>query len=140
MPSPIRKVDLKLDWATHAAAKYACENWHYSKCSPSPLTKPVKIGVWFDHSGVEYHPRNIGKRGGYDKHGVKKYSSSKMRKQIRQGKHRYLFPLDELIRIEIEKLRKPYPKRAVSKENVASLNHREEGSAILTTALQQPHG
>ena len=38
------KSDLKIDWATHASAKYACENWHYSKSVPvSPL---VKVGVW----------------------------------------------------------------------------------------------
>lgn len=35
---------LKIDWATHEAAKYACENWHYSRCLP--CSKLVKIGVW----------------------------------------------------------------------------------------------
>jgi hypothetical protein len=39
---------LKIDWATHMAAKYACENWHYSKTSPATCTKPFKIGVWED--------------------------------------------------------------------------------------------
>ena len=38
------KADLRIDWATHAAAKYACENWHYSKSLP--VGKLVKIGVW----------------------------------------------------------------------------------------------
>jgi hypothetical protein len=38
------KVDLKIDWATHEAAKYACLNWHYSKSVPAG--KLVKIGVW----------------------------------------------------------------------------------------------
>ena len=38
------KHDLKIDWATHKAAKYACENWHYSKTLP--VGKLVKIGVW----------------------------------------------------------------------------------------------
>lgn len=38
------KVDLKIDWATHEAAKYAVENWHYSKCLPAG--KLVKVGVW----------------------------------------------------------------------------------------------
>ncbi len=38
------KVDLKIDWASHEAAKYACENWHYSKCLP--VGKLVKIGAW----------------------------------------------------------------------------------------------
>jgi hypothetical protein len=38
------KSDLRVDWATHAAAKYACENWHYSKSVPVPPL--VKVGVW----------------------------------------------------------------------------------------------
>lgn len=38
------KADLKIDWATHEAAKYACENWHYSKCLP--VGKLVKVGAW----------------------------------------------------------------------------------------------
>lgn len=40
------KCNLKIDWATHEAAKYACENWHYSKCIP--VGKLVKVGVWED--------------------------------------------------------------------------------------------
>jgi hypothetical protein len=38
------KADLKIDWATHEAAKFACENWHYSRCLPAG--KLVKIGAW----------------------------------------------------------------------------------------------
>jgi hypothetical protein len=38
------KVDLKIDWATHEAIKYACTHWHYSKCVPAG--KLIKIGVW----------------------------------------------------------------------------------------------
>jgi len=38
------KADLRIDWATHAAAKYACENWHYSGCIPK--SKMVKFGIW----------------------------------------------------------------------------------------------
>lgn len=38
------KHDLKIDWATHEAAKYACENWHYSGCLPAG--KLVKVGAW----------------------------------------------------------------------------------------------
>ena len=38
------KADLHIDWATHAAAKYACENWHYSGCMP--VGKLVKVGAW----------------------------------------------------------------------------------------------
>lgn len=38
------KPTLKIDWCTHEAAKYACENWHYSKCMP--VGKTVKVGAW----------------------------------------------------------------------------------------------
>ncbi len=35
---------LRLDWANHAAADYACKNWHYS--GKMPAGKSVKVGVW----------------------------------------------------------------------------------------------
>lgn len=38
--------ELKIAWATHEAAKHACENWHYSKCLPTG--KLVKVGAWED--------------------------------------------------------------------------------------------
>lgn len=40
----VNKSDLRIDWATHEAAKYACENWHYSRCMP--CGKLVKVGAW----------------------------------------------------------------------------------------------
>lgn len=44
--------DLRLDWCSYDAAKYACENWHYSGCMPAGKT--LKIGVWedADYTGV----------------------------------------------------------------------------------------
>jgi hypothetical protein len=41
---------LRIDWATHEAAKYACEKWHYT-CSV-PMPPIVKIGVWEDEKFV----------------------------------------------------------------------------------------
>jgi hypothetical protein len=35
---------LKIDWATHEAAKFAVENWHYSESMPAG--KLVKVGAW----------------------------------------------------------------------------------------------
>ena len=35
---------LKIDWASHEAAKFACVNWHYSKVIP--VGKLVKVGAW----------------------------------------------------------------------------------------------
>jgi len=39
-------MNLKLDWCSHEAAKYACIHWHYSKSIPR--CKLVKVGVWED--------------------------------------------------------------------------------------------
>jgi len=40
------QTELKIAWATHEAAKYACVNWHYSKSLPAG--KMVKVGTWED--------------------------------------------------------------------------------------------
>lgn len=37
-------VDLKVDFCSHEAAKYAVEHWHYSESMPS--AKTLKIGAW----------------------------------------------------------------------------------------------
>jgi len=40
------KVDLRVDWCDHEAAKYAVEKWHYSRTMPK--SKLAKFGVWED--------------------------------------------------------------------------------------------
>jgi hypothetical protein len=42
--SSTNKPTIKIDWATHEAAKFACLNWHYSKAVP--VGKLVKVGAW----------------------------------------------------------------------------------------------
>lgn len=37
-------VNLRIDWATNEAAKYAVKYWHYSQCMPAGGT--VKVGAW----------------------------------------------------------------------------------------------
>lgn len=44
--SSTSKPVLKIDWATHEAAKFAVEKWHYSQCIPK--SKLAKFGVWED--------------------------------------------------------------------------------------------
>jgi len=36
--------ELRIDWATAEAARFACLNWHYSKSVPK--AKVVRVGVW----------------------------------------------------------------------------------------------
>jgi len=52
-------------------------------------------------------------------------------------KHRYLLPLTPEMRTLIEKMRKPYIKRATSKDNVAPGFHPGEGGVNPTVALQK---
>jgi len=35
---------LRIDWATPAAAEFACMHWHYSKCMPAFAS--VRVGAW----------------------------------------------------------------------------------------------
>ena len=44
--------ELRIDFCSHEAAKYAVERWHYSKRMPSTYTKPVTMGVWEDGSFI----------------------------------------------------------------------------------------
>ena len=222
-------MSLKIDWATHKAAKYACEHWHYSKCLSAG--KAVKIGVWEDeifkgvvifglgatpnlsksygitmtqcceltrvaltkhknpvsrivaiaikflrkqcpgirlivsfadsaqghHGGIyqagnwvfsgtvkldhwviknkKMHPRSVVmKYGTQAKSFILKIDPDA--KKIWGLKHRYLMALDEKMKNQIVVLSKPYPKRVISKANVASVNHTEEGGVTPTMALQ----
>lgn len=225
------KVELKLDWATHEAAKYACENWHYSKCIPksklvkigawengkfigviifsygatpdlvkpygltmqqgceltrvaltkhkSPVSKMMAVairmlkksnpglkiivsfadsneshhggiyqatnwiysglteGCWFykDKRGKMWHPRNVSENLSLSGKCIKPSQCTKIWKN---GKHRYLMPLDKETADKIQKLKRPYPKRAGSIANDATANHAVEGGATPTPALQKP--
>lgn len=225
------KPKLKIDWATHDAAKYACEKWHYSKCMP--VNKTVKIGAWEDEKFigviifspganmnlfktynlspfqgceltrvalnkhktpvsrimaislkflkkncpqlkliVSYADTKQGHLGGiyqatnwvyvgltkpttneyfingkwthnksvHDKYGSAGYKkineSSFIKKRKQSPKHKYLMPLDEEIRKQIELLRKPYPKCASSVESGTSDFRSEGGGESPTDALQ----
>lgn len=219
------KPKLLIDWATHDAAKYACENWHYSKCIPK--SKLVKIGVWEDnifigvvifgvgatsslvqkyglkmeqgcelvrvalnrhktevtrivaiaikflkksnpglrlivsfadpeqgHNGGIYQGGNwvySGKSQSSDEYIYKgkrwqgrsfrnKYKGMEKHKDVKivkgSSKHRYLMPLDDEMKLKIEKLRLPYPKRASSVESGTSDFRSEGGGESPTDALQ----
>lgn len=42
--------DLRLDWCSYQAAKYAIEHWHYSRTMP--IGKLVRLGVWEDRGFI----------------------------------------------------------------------------------------
>lgn len=79
-------VDLRVDWCSYQAAKYAVEHWHYSKAMPTPPAH--YIGVWENAAFVGCV---IFGRG--------------------SNNNRYLYPLDRAMRRQIAPLAQPYPKR-----------------------------
>lgn len=44
-------IDLKVDYCSYKAAKYAIEHWHYSK--KMPVGKSVKFGVWENNKFID---------------------------------------------------------------------------------------
>ena len=215
------KVELKLDWCSHKAAKYACEYWHYSR--KIPINKLVKVGVWErdifigvviyglgasaqlhkqfnltntevcelvrialseheapvsriisvslkflkkqcpgirvvvsfadpseSHHGGIYQATNwiyTGKSSvtieyffnGDWRHVTDVYKRltgvaiKKLNSRKKQGKYRYVMPLDKEMRKQIEPLRKPYPKRVTK---AISGDQLESGGAVPTHTLQ----
>lgn len=211
------KTELKVDWASIEATRYACENFHYSKSVPVPplvkigawengkfigvvvfsrgassnLLKPygleqsegceltrialtkhqtpvsriVKLAIMFlkknspalrlivsfadphqgHHGGVyqagnwiyagqtasgkEYwykgrrlHSRQVSEKGWNIQQGMvrKTVKPSECDIVTTAGKHRYLMPLDEKMRVRIEPLARPYPKRVKQAELASS--------------------
>ncbi len=228
------KADLRIDWATHEAAKYAVENWHYSEVLPVPPL--VKVGAWEagkfigvvifsrgannnllkpfgllqtqgceltrvaltkhsaqvsrimrlalqflkrnapelrlvvsfadpsegHHGGIyqagnwiytgrqpstveyiapdgkQWHGRMVSKDGKIKVQGKyrKCWRTDQCTPVEKQGKHRYLFPLDEAMKRKIEPLRKPYPKRAGSSSVEHPVSNGEVGGSTPTSALK----
>jgi len=50
MSGQVARPELKLDWCSYAAAKYAVMHWHYSRRMPMPPL--VRLGVWEDGAFV----------------------------------------------------------------------------------------
>lgn len=222
--------ELKIDWCTHEAAKYAVEHWHYSKRMPK--SKLAKFGVWeggkfvgcvifgvgatpeiakpyglkstevcelvrvalakhktpvsrviaiclrklresmlglrlvvsfadtsqghhggiyqagnwlfvgnsFDTylkvNGVIHHRRTLGHMYGTSSLASIKKTIDSNAKQVKTlAKHKYLMPLDEAMRTQIEPLRKPYPKRVRSVDSDTSGDQPEVGGANPTRTL-----
>jgi hypothetical protein len=116
----------------HVGAIYQAGNWIYAGTSSEST-------VYISKDGHEFHARNIGSYTGTDKYGVKKYSRSEMvREEKRPGNYRYLMPLDDAMRKQIEPLRKPYPKRERGETDSAPQSNAETEGASPIRSLD-PH-
>ena len=211
--------ELKLDWCSHEAAKYAVEHWHYSRTMTK--SRNNNIGVWEDgqfigavifgysispqigkafgleqtqltelkrvalrshitpvsriisislmmlkkknpglrlvvsfadseqgHNGGIYQAGNwiyIGSSqveqrfiGGKWRNDVpaNRMKLANVIKRLAPPKYKYLYPLDDEMRKQIEPLRKPYPKRGRGETDSAPQSNEETGGASPTRPLQ----
>jgi hypothetical protein len=98
------KPTLKLDWVGHDAAKYACENWHYSGCVPK--SKLVKIGVWENEifKGVIIY--GVGATSDLVKrYGLKKNEGCEL---VRIALRDHFFPVSKMLAISIKMIKRNF--------------------------------
>jgi hypothetical protein len=95
----------KIDFATFEAAKFACENWHYSKCVP--VGKLVKIGAWENKKfiGVVLFGRgatpNLGKPYGLNQ--------TQCVELVRIAMKNHITPVSKIVAIALKFLKKTNP-------------------------------
>jgi hypothetical protein len=115
----LSKVDLRIDWATHEAAKYACENWHYSKCIPK--SKLAKFGVWEDgiYKGVVIY--GVGATSTLvQQYGLKPQQGCEL---VRIALKSHVWPVSKIMAITLKMLKKQYKELKL----VVSFADSEEG-------------
>lgn len=99
---------LKLDWATHKAARYACERWHYSRCMPAG--KLVKIGAWEDKRfiGVVIFGDGAGNSTRGDKYDLS--PKAEVCELVRVALRSHETPVSRIIAIALRMLKQSNPK------------------------------
>jgi hypothetical protein len=103
----MNKSDLRVDWATHAAAKHAVENWHYSERMPA--SKLLKVGAW--ESGRFIGVVIFGGGGGNSTHGGK-YGLKKagdVCELVRVALRDHVTPVSRIVAIALRFLNKSNP-------------------------------
>ena len=113
----------------HHGGIYQAGNWIYCGAS-SPEFQ-------FFHNGEWKHRREI-TSGAFGNSPKVLDRGKSLPKHLTPGKHRYLMPLDDAMRLQLAPLAKPYPKRicAASIDSDAPGFQPEEGGADPTAALQ----
>lgn len=96
---------LKIDWATHEAAKYACEHFHYSKCIPK--SKLAKFGVWEDDKFIGVVIYGVGATSALVKpYGLKPEQGCEL---VRVALSKHVTPVTRIVAITLKMLKKTYP-------------------------------
>lgn len=101
----LSKADLKLDWCSHDAAKYACERWHYS--GTIPKSKLAKIGVWESGRFIGAVVFGVGATSDLVKrYGLKHEQGCEL---VRVALANHLSPVTRIVSIAIKFLKKAFP-------------------------------
>jgi hypothetical protein len=116
----------------HIGAAYQAGNWIFTGSS-SDYVK------YLTPDGKLLHPRQVSKTGVKPFYGqltsVPKFSDCE--KVHSSGKYRYLMPLDDAMRKQVEPLRKPYPKRGTGETDNAAGSNLQTGGASPTVPLSE---
>ena len=99
------KTKLHIDFCSHSTAKYACENWHYSKCTPHGSI--VKFGVWEDDKFIGVILYSKGAAPNLLKRYKLKHTEGCELTRIALREHRC--PVSKMISISIKLLKKHCP-------------------------------
>lgn len=100
-------MNLLVDWCSHAAAKHAVMNWHYSRTMPAG--KNVYLGVWEDNS---FRGAIIFGSGGGDATNGTRFGlreSLDVVELVRVALRSHQAPVSKMIAFSIRKLRKQLP-------------------------------
>ena len=99
------KPELKLDWCSHQAAKYAVEKWHYSRRMPK--SKLAKIGVWEEGQFVGVVIFGVGATADLVKgYGLDKTQGCEL---VRVALTRHSSPVSRIISVATRMIRKSFP-------------------------------
>lgn len=98
---------LKIDWASHEAAKFACKQWHYSGLLPS-YGKLVKVGVWENEKfiGVVVFGRGASPQI-LKPYGLQQDEGCEL---VRIALNRHITPVSKIITIALKFLKKANPR------------------------------
>lgn len=101
------KVDLKIDWATHEAAKYAVTHWHYSGSLSSG--RNVYIGVWEGGKFVGVVVFGIGSGNVTNGKSYGLARSHEMAELTRVALSKHVTPVSRIVKIAIQFIKRQSP-------------------------------
>jgi hypothetical protein len=99
-------MSLRIDWATSKAAKYACENWHYTGYLPSAS---CRIGVWEDGTfkGVVLFGIGAANATRGEKYGLKR--KGEVAELVRIALRDHVAPVSRIVAIALKMMKNVNP-------------------------------